>query len=135
MIEIVSSTACIACDVCIKVCPTDVFERGEDGIPVIARQSDCQTCFMCEAYCPVDALYVSPVSAPVGPDSPHADEGAVTRHGLLGGYREMVGWGRGRTAGALRDRNPLLKAVPPLPESRLPVPATPVDSPWDHPAD
>ncbi len=79
MIEIISSTACIACDVCIKVCPTDVFERGEDGIPVIARQSDCQTCFMCEAYCPVDALYVSPISAPVGPDSPHADEGAVRR--------------------------------------------------------
>ncbi|BBZ32106.1 4Fe-4S dicluster domain-containing protein [Mycolicibacterium confluentis] len=134
MIEIVSATACIACDVCIKVCPTDVFDRGEDGIPVIARQSDCQTCFMCEAYCPVDALYVSPVSDPVGADSPHADEDAVARAGLLGGYREMVGWGRGRTAGSLLDRNPLLKAVPPLPESRLPIPADVVDSPWNHSA-
>ncbi|KUI38459.1 4Fe-4S ferredoxin [Mycobacterium sp. IS-1496] len=135
MIEIVAAAACIACDLCVKVCPTDVFERGEDGIPVIARQSDCQTCFMCEAYCPVDALYVSPVSAPVGADSPHADEDAVTRHGLLGGYRDMLGWGRGRTAGALLDRNPVLKAVPPLPESRLPSPAPLADSPWNHPTD
>ena len=133
MIEIVGAEACIACDVCIKVCPTDVFDRGEDGIPVIARQSDCQTCFMCEAYCPVDALYVSPVSAPVGPDSPHADEDSVNRHGLFGGYREMVGWGRGRTSGALLDRNPILKTVPPLPESRLPAPATVAESPWTHP--
>jgi NAD-dependent dihydropyrimidine dehydrogenase PreA subunit len=135
VIEIVSATACIACDVCVKVCPTDVFERGDDGIPVIARQSDCQTCFMCEAYCPVDALYVSPVSAPVGADNPHADEVAVTRHGLLGGYREMVGWGRGRTLGALLDRNPLLSGVPPLQESRLSTPAPLAVSPWNHPAD
>jgi ferredoxin len=135
VIEIVAAAACIACDVCVKVCPTDVFERGEDGVPVIARQSDCQTCFMCEAYCPVDALYVAPVSAPVGADSPHADEDAVARNGLLGGYREMIGWGRGRTAGALLDRNPVLKAVPPLSESRLPVPEILADSPWNHPAD
>lgn len=134
MIEIVSAAACIACDMCVQVCPTDVFERGEDGVPVIARQSDCQTCFMCEAYCPVDALYVSPVSGPVDPSSPHADEAAVAHHELFGGYREMIGWGRGRSAGALRDRNPLLKAVSPLPESRLPAPAALVESAWNHSA-
>ena len=132
MIEIVSAAACIACDVCVKICPTDVFERGTDGVPVIARQSDCQTCFMCEAYCPTDALYVSPVSTPVEAGSPHADEDAVTRSGLLGGYREMIGWGRGRTAGSLRDKNPILKAVPPLTESRLGVPAPVADHPWNH---
>jgi NAD-dependent dihydropyrimidine dehydrogenase PreA subunit len=135
MIEIVSAASCIKCDVCVKVCPTDVFDRGEDGIPVIARQSDCQTCFMCEAYCPVDALYVSPVSAPVSVDSPHADESAVTRAGLLGGYRDMVGWGRGRTPGAALDRNAVLKAVPPLQKSRLPWPAVLADSPWNHRTD
>lgn len=133
MIEIVSATACIACDICVKVCPTDVFDRGEDGVPVIARQSDCQTCFMCEAYCPADALYVSPISAPVGADSPHADEQAVTQTRLLGGYREMIGWGQGRTAGARRDQNPVLTAVPPLAESQLPVPAVLADRPWNHP--
>jgi NAD-dependent dihydropyrimidine dehydrogenase PreA subunit len=132
MIEIVSAAACIACDVCVKVCPTDVFDRGSDGVPVIARQSDCQTCFMCEAYCPTDALYVSPVSAPVEPGSPHADENAVADRGLFGGYRELVGWGRGRTAGQLLDKNATLKATPPLPESYLPVPAPVADEPWNH---
>ncbi|MCV7284534.1 ferredoxin family protein [Mycolicibacterium wolinskyi] len=133
MIEIVSSAACIACDICVKVCPTDVFDRGADGIPVIARQSDCQTCFMCEAYCPTDALYVSPVSVPVEPGSPHASEDAVTRAGLFGDYRELVGWGRGRTPGSRRDQNPVLTSVPPLPEAGLPVPAAVVKSPWNHP--
>jgi NAD-dependent dihydropyrimidine dehydrogenase PreA subunit len=133
VIEIVSGQACIACDICIKVCPTDVFDRGPDGVPTIARQGDCQTCFMCEAYCPTDALYVSPAATPVGADSPHADEDAVARSGLLGGYRRMVGWGQGREAGARRDRNPLLSAVPPLPESALPVPAPVCDRMWNHP--
>lgn len=132
MIEVVSGAACIACDVCVKVCPTDVFDRGADGVPVIARQSDCQTCFMCEAYCPTDALYVSPVSSPVSPDSPHADETAVAAAGLLGRYRALVGWGNGRVAGARLDQNPALGAVPPLPESRLPVPAEIADEPWNH---
>jgi NAD-dependent dihydropyrimidine dehydrogenase PreA subunit len=52
MIEVVSGERCVTCDVCVKVCPMDVLERGADGVPVIARQSGCQTCFMCEAYCP-----------------------------------------------------------------------------------
>ncbi|MBN3510283.1 ferredoxin family protein [Mycolicibacterium septicum] len=132
MIEIVSATACIACDLCIKVCPTDVFDRGADGVPVIARQSDCQTCFMCEAYCPTDALYVSPVSTPVGAESPHASESAVTDAGLLGGYREMVGWGRGRSPGSRLDQNPVLTSIPPLAEPRLGSPAVLADGPWNH---
>ncbi len=49
MIEVISGERCIKCDICIEVCPTNVFERGPDGLPVIARQDDCQTCFMCEA--------------------------------------------------------------------------------------
>ena len=132
MIEIVSATACIACDVCIRVCPTDVFDRGPDGIPVIQRQSDCQTCFMCEVYCPTDALYVSPVSAPVDAESPHADEEAVRQAGLFGDYRELVGWGRGRTAGARYDQNAALGAVEPLGEPQLRAPAVRVDGPWNH---
>lgn len=125
MIEIVSESACIKCDVCIKVCPTDVFDRGADGLPVIARQSDCQTCFMCEAYCPTDALYVSPVSAPVDPGSPHASESAVSAAGLLG-------WGRGRTPGSRLDQNPVLTSIPPLAEPRLGAPAALADEPWNH---
>ena len=92
MIEIVSESRCVACNQCVQVCPTNVFDRTDEGIPVIARQSDCQTCFMCELYCPVDALYVAPDAEARVP----VDEEELERRGLLGGYREKVGWGPGR---------------------------------------
>lgn len=92
MIEIVSESKCVQCNQCVNVCPTNVFDRVENGIPVIARQSDCQTCFMCELYCPVDALYVAPDSEALI----HVNEAEIQQQGLLGGYREKVGWGRGR---------------------------------------
>lgn len=93
MIEIVSESKCIECNLCVSVCPTNVFDKGEDGIPVIARQSDCQTCFMCELYCPVDALYVAPDLE----KNTQQSEEKVENLGLFGGYREKVGWGSGRT--------------------------------------
>ncbi|MEV3924136.1 ferredoxin family protein [Actinomadura coerulea] len=105
MIEIVSRGRCIACDKCVDVCPTNVFDRGADGVPVIARQSDCQTCFMCEAYCPVDALFVDPRSHAL-PEPP--DEAALAADGTLGAYRAQIGWGRGRTPGASRAIGPSL---------------------------
>ncbi|GAB6988794.1 4Fe-4S dicluster domain-containing protein [Paenibacillus pini] len=99
MIEFISATKCIECNQCVTVCPTNVFERVDDGIPVIARQSDCQTCFMCELYCPVDAIYVAP--SPDGLTGVTEEE--LTNQGLLGGYREKVGWGKGRTSVASHD--------------------------------
>jgi len=92
MIEMISETRCIGCNQCVRVCPTNVFDKTEDGIPVIARQDDCQTCFMCELYCPVDALYVAPDADGLIAE----DEAELERRGLLGGYREKVGWGPGR---------------------------------------
>ena len=92
MIELVSESRCISCNLCVSVCPTNVFESTEGGIPVIARQSDCQTCFMCELYCPADALYVSPDAEGASAVS----ETELESQGLLGGYREKVGWGPGR---------------------------------------
>lgn len=59
MIEVIDAERCTSCDICVNVCPTNVFDKT-DGIPVIARQDDCQTCFLCELYCPEDALWVSP---------------------------------------------------------------------------
>jgi NAD-dependent dihydropyrimidine dehydrogenase PreA subunit len=50
-IEIIDAERCTSCDICVNVCPTNVFDKT-DGIPVIARQNDCQTCFLCELYCP-----------------------------------------------------------------------------------
>ena len=65
MIEVVVRERCISCDICIDVCPTRVFDRDHDGVPRIARQDDCQTCFQCEAYCPTDALFVAPLAQAV----------------------------------------------------------------------
>ncbi|MFT4043526.1 MAG: ferredoxin family protein [Gordonia sp. (in: high G+C Gram-positive bacteria)] len=93
MIELVLADACIACDKCVAVCPTNVFDSTDSGVPVIARQSDCQTCFMCEAYCPADALYVTPESTPV-------DDVSQLRIDLLGSYRAHIGWGKGRVPGS-----------------------------------
>lgn len=100
MIEIVDAERCISCDRCIEVCPTRVFDRGADGIPVIERQSVCQTCFQCEAYCPVDALFVAPLVTPVADDSSFKDIAAMEEAGHLGGYRRVLGWGKGRSLGA-----------------------------------
>jgi NAD-dependent dihydropyrimidine dehydrogenase PreA subunit len=108
VIEVVSADRCIECDKCIEVCPTNVFDRGDAGLPVIARQSDCQTCFMCEAYCPVDALFVAPTSGPLPADSPLHDEEHLVATGLLGSYRKGIGWGHGRTPGALVAIGPSL---------------------------
>lgn len=94
MIEVVLADACIGCDKCVLACPTNVFDHGTGGIPIIARQSDCQTCFMCEAYCPTDALYVSPES---GPDPrPHRRLPSEQ----IGTYRARIGWGKGRIPGS-----------------------------------
>jgi NAD-dependent dihydropyrimidine dehydrogenase PreA subunit len=97
MIELVSDDRCIRCDVCIRVCPTNVFEHGADRLPVIARQEECQTCFMCEAWCPTDALFVAPQTAPVAAGSVYRDEQALVSRGLLGSYRREIGWGDGIT--------------------------------------
>ncbi|MFF5970661.1 4Fe-4S dicluster domain-containing protein [Streptomyces sp. NPDC012769] len=110
MIELVSADRCITCDKCIAVCPTDVFDRGADGVPVIARQSDCQTCFQCEANCPADALYVAPQALPVPDDAGVRDEHRLVRAGLLGSYRRDIGWGHGRTPGARLAVGPPLAA-------------------------
>ncbi|MFF1831332.1 4Fe-4S binding protein [Paenarthrobacter sp. NPDC058040] len=108
MIEIVSTDKCIGCDKCVQVCPTNVFDTGTDGVPVIARQDDCQTCFMCEAYCPVDALFVAPNAEPLPADSPLRDEEHLAASGLLGSYRKGIGWGHGRTPGARLAIGPAL---------------------------
>jgi NAD-dependent dihydropyrimidine dehydrogenase PreA subunit len=136
MIELVIASRCIDCDRCVKVCPTNVFDPVPGGHPVIARQRDCQTCFMCEAYCPVDALYVAPFRGPVAdlassPGSPEppgspspadrppaaaavavpvaeVDETRLAAAGRFGEYRRWIGWGRGRRPGTLRDANAVL---------------------------
>lgn len=100
MIELVSESRCIKCNLCVSVCPTNVFDKVPDAPPKIARQSDCQTCFMCELYCPVDALFVAPEVEPLH----SVDEEKLSEAGLLGSYRANIGWGNGRTTTAKTDQ-------------------------------
>src|SRR4030081_1084511 len=87
MIEVIDAQRCTSCDICVNVCPTNVFDKT-DGIPVIARQGDCQTCFLCELYCPEDALFVSPFAeAPQDVDVVSLKQAAV-----LASYPRTVGW-------------------------------------------
>lgn len=152
MIEIVSADRCIGCAICIKVCPTNVFDGEVGEIPVIARQSDCQTCSMCEVYCPADALFVAPVTSPVPADSPWLDEEQLADVGLLGRYRELEGWGPGRVPsskrplsfarrgapnigrlpGAREDRVAPDESVLPLDGSLALARATPASGPVEH---
>lgn len=88
MIELILEDRCTDCGLCVAVCPMDVFEPGA-GRPRIARQADCQTCFLCELYCREDALFVAPdVNRSVGPLEPEA----VVAAGLVGRYRRDSGW-------------------------------------------
>ncbi|MDA9413888.1 4Fe-4S ferredoxin [Bradyrhizobium sp. CCBAU 11430] len=87
MIEIIDAERCTSCDICVNVCPTNVFDKTS-GIPVVARQSDCQTCFLCELYCPEDALYVSPFADGTQP----VDVAALKQANGMGTYRRAVGW-------------------------------------------
>jgi len=91
MIEIVLEDRCIRCAACVRACPTNVYEGEPGDLPVIARQDDCQTCFLCEAYCPVDALYVSPLNKP----DRSLVRSELESHGLVGGFARDIGWARG----------------------------------------
>ncbi|GBF78437.1 hypothetical protein PA598K_07081 [Paenibacillus sp. 598K] len=111
MIELVSDERCISCNLCVKVCPTNVFDKTEHA-PIIARQEDCQTCFICEAYCPVDALYVSPYTD----EAVVVEESALAAAGTLGSWRATIGWGPGRTKLAAVDQTPFIdRILPPRP--------------------
>jgi NAD-dependent dihydropyrimidine dehydrogenase PreA subunit len=99
MIELVSADRCIRCDACVDACPDDVFDRTPSGVPAIARLDDCQTCFLCELYCPVDAIYVSPF----GDARESVDEAALVSRGLLGSYRLALGWRGIKASGVDRD--------------------------------
>jgi len=96
MIEVVSKERCTQCNICVAVCPMDVFDAVPGDAPTIARQDDCQTCFMCEVNCPDDALYVAPMRAPVAADSPQRDEETLLRIGVIGTYRARLGLGSDR---------------------------------------
>jgi NAD-dependent dihydropyrimidine dehydrogenase PreA subunit len=101
VIELVNAERCTNCDICVRICPTNVFDAVPESPPVIARQADCQTCFMCELYCPEDALYVAPeCDGPVD-----VSESDVPSRSIWGQYRRDSGWGPWRRDPQWRDQS------------------------------
>ena len=43
---------CKACNICIAMCPTQVFEPDRDGKPIQKRPEDCTQCTICWVHCP-----------------------------------------------------------------------------------
>jgi NAD-dependent dihydropyrimidine dehydrogenase PreA subunit len=89
MIEFIVQDQCAQCNACVAICPTNVFDAIDGGIPVIARPEQCQTCFMCELYCDADAIYVGGDCLRIE----GADQDAVRASGLMGQFRRDSGWG------------------------------------------
>lgn len=99
MIEVISDDRCIRCDICVRICPANVFAKDGQGLPVIARQDDCQTCYLCEIYCPTDALFVAHAAdGPIGVTAQWVED-----RGLWGSYARGLGWSKGRAGGADHD--------------------------------
>jgi NAD-dependent dihydropyrimidine dehydrogenase PreA subunit len=88
MIELVLADRCTGCGDCVAACPTNVFDQSPGGVPVIARQAACQTCFLCELHCRADALFVASESRHPAP----VDRAAVLAGGTLGRMRRDSGW-------------------------------------------
>lgn len=104
MIELLINSRCIQCNQCVNVCPTNVFEKVDGGNPIIANQNQCQTCYMCELYCPADALFVAPQAFSHVP----LVEEEVLASGLVGSYKNNIGWGKGRKNTAKLDKSYIL---------------------------
>ncbi|NVN01959.1 MULTISPECIES: ferredoxin family protein [Asaia] len=85
MIELILDAQCTACGECVTICPSNVFDSGPGGVPVLARQQDCQTCFLCELYCETDALFVHPDAT--------ATHDLTAIDVATGDYRRDSGWG------------------------------------------
>lgn len=49
---------CKACGICIAFCPKKVFDRDEEGKPLIERPDDCIGCRFCELHCPDFAITI-----------------------------------------------------------------------------
>ena len=68
----INQDTCIGCGECVLSCPMDVLKLDQEiKKSSIVFPEDCQTCWLCYAYCPSEAITISPVKC----------------------ARPMVGWG------------------------------------------
>ncbi|MCU4138393.1 MAG: 4Fe-4S ferredoxin [Thermodesulfobacteriota bacterium] len=59
MVEItINYDTCEACGTCIDSCPAQVYDKGEDGKPIVARPDECMLCHTCMEVCPTGSITV-----------------------------------------------------------------------------
>ncbi|RKX61002.1 MAG: 4Fe-4S ferredoxin [Thermodesulfobacteriota bacterium] len=59
MVEItVNYDTCEACGTCVDSCPAQVYDKGEDGKPIVARPDECMVCHTCMEVCPTGSITV-----------------------------------------------------------------------------
>jgi len=59
MVEItINYDTCEACGTCIDSCPAQVYDKGEDGKPIVARPDECMVCHTCMEVCPTGSITV-----------------------------------------------------------------------------
>lgn len=62
-IERIDSELCNGCGVCVNICPMDVFRMEKRSKKaVIKYPEDCMLCELCVFDCPVNAIWLSPVT-------------------------------------------------------------------------
>jgi NAD-dependent dihydropyrimidine dehydrogenase PreA subunit len=54
----IDSDKCQHCNVCIEMCPVNVFKKNGNGDTVIDVPDECIGCRSCEAQCPKAAITV-----------------------------------------------------------------------------
>lgn len=52
---------CKGCHICVRFCPADVLEQGDDGRVIVAHPERCTACRWCELHCPDFAIFVSDI--------------------------------------------------------------------------
>lgn len=55
---IINCRWCKGCSICIDLCPKSVYERDDEGKPVVKNIEACTVCRQCEFRCPDFAIRI-----------------------------------------------------------------------------
>jgi 2-oxoglutarate ferredoxin oxidoreductase subunit delta len=55
---IIDKKRCTSCNICIDICPVEVFSRDKDNKVVVSKPDECIGCRACEAQCPKSAIII-----------------------------------------------------------------------------